>query len=116
MEEDFVFMVRAPGSEAVEDPRDGIVVSTSAHNAMQSPAQTVSGVAIGDTEQEVYDTYPGQIESEPHAYVDGGHYLTFVPRDPADQDFRVKFSTDGEVVREIHAGDAQATRAIEGCA
>jgi hypothetical protein len=117
MEEDFVLMVVSPDGEPLDDPRDGIVVTASVHSLMKSPAQTLSGVAIGDTEQEVYDTYPGQIVgSEPHFYVEGGHYLYFAPRDPADRDYNVKFSTDGEVVQDIHAGDADYTRAVEGCA
>lgn len=116
MEEDFVIMGVSPDGEPLEDPMEGVVARVSSSFDMDSPAETLSGVAIGDPEQEVHDTYPGQITSEPHVYIEGGHYLTFTPRDPADQDFNVKFFTDGEAVREIHAGDVERTGAIEGCA
>jgi hypothetical protein len=79
---------------------------------MDSPAETRSGVAVGDTEEEVYRTYEGQIESEPHVYVEGGHYLTYIPRDPADKDYKVVFFTDGSVVEEIHAGDAEPAGSV----
>jgi hypothetical protein len=116
LEEDFIIMVRSPDSEPVEDPLDGVVARVSSTLDMESPAQTLSGVAVGSSEELVYDTYPGRIESQPHLYVQGGHYLTYVPRDSADQGFRVRFFTDGETVQEIHAGDAQASGAVEGCA
>jgi hypothetical protein len=116
MEEDFVLKLVSPNGEPLDEPDDGVVVTASVHSLMESPAQTLSGVAIGDTEQDVYDTYPGQIRSEPHFYVEGGHYLFFTPRDPADRDHNVKFDTDGELVTGIHAGDADHTRAVEGCA
>jgi hypothetical protein len=116
LEEDFIVMVRSPGFEPVQDPSDGVIARVSATSDMKSPAQTLSGVAVGTSEENVYDTYPGRIESQPHLYLQGGHYLTYVPRDPADQDFRVRFFTDGRVIQEIHAGDASATGAVEGCA
>lgn len=81
---------------------------------MASPAQTLSGIGIGDSEDDVYSTYPGQIEEEPHLYVPGGHYLRFVPRDPQDRDFGLVFFADGDVVLEIHAGDAIASGYVEG--
>jgi hypothetical protein len=115
LEEDFIIRVLAPGSEPVDRPEDGIVSSVVVNNAMASPAQTLSGVGIGSTEDEVYDTYPGQIESAPHEYLEDGHYLTLVPRDASDQEYGVKFATDGQVVREIHAGFADSIRAVEGC-
>jgi hypothetical protein len=116
LEEDFILMVRSSGSEPVDDPRDGVIARVSATSDMESPAQTLSGIGIGSSEEDVYASYPGRIESQPHMYIEGGHYLTYVPRDTADQGFRVRFFTDGEVVRDIHAGDAEASGAVEGCA
>jgi hypothetical protein len=118
LREDFSFLVTAPlsGGERVplDRPEDGIIRRVSATKYDESPAQTLSGVAIGDTEEEVYDTYAGQITSEPHVYVEGGHYLTYTPRNPADQDYKVVFFTDGSVVEEIHAGDVGYAGAVEG--
>jgi hypothetical protein len=115
LEEDFIIRVLAPGSEPVDRPEDGIVSSVVVGNEMASPAQTLSGIGIGSTEEEVYDTYPGLIESAPHEYLEDGHYLTLVPRDASDQEYGVKFATDGQVVREIHAGFADSITAVEGC-
>jgi hypothetical protein len=117
LEDDFVLTVQAPGSEPVDKPEDGIVVYVSVNPAMESPARTLSGIGIGSTEDEVYDTYAGQIESAPHEIFDG-HYLTLVPRDASDQEYAVTFATDEQVVREIRAGFADDIRAadITGCA
>ena len=118
LNEDFLFLVTGPtsggGRAPVDRPEDGIIRRVSATETMDSPAETLSGVAVGDTEEEVYDTYAGQITSEPHVYVEGGHYLTFTPRNPADQDYKVVFFTDGSVVEEIHAGDAESAGSVEG--
>jgi hypothetical protein len=117
MEEDFVIRVVSPDGEPLEEPGDGVIATVSVDRLMESPAETLSGVGIGDTEQEVFDTYSAElVASEPHVYVEGGHYLFFVPRDPADRDYNVKFDTDGEVVTAISVGDADHTRAVEGCA
>lgn len=118
LEDDFVMTVQAPGSEPVDKPEDGIVVYVSVHHGMESPARTLSGIGIGSTEAEVYDTYAGRIESAPHEIFEDGHYLTLVPRDASDQEYGVMFATDGQVVRDIHAGFAEDIRAVdvEGCA
>ena len=77
---------------------------------------TRSGVGVGSTEQEVLATYPGQITVEPHAYTEGGNYLTFVPRGRADAHLRIVFETDGRVVTTLRAGRRPDVQAIEGCA
>ena len=59
-----------------------------------SAVTTRSGAGIGDTEAQVQALYP-PLEVAPNKYVPGGHYLTFVPDDPADADFRLIFETDG---------------------
>ncbi len=76
---------------------------------------TRSGAGIGSTEQEIKDLFPGQIEVAPHAYVEG-NYLTFVPVDEGDDQFRVVFETDGEVVTSYRAGRIPEVEFIEGCA
>jgi hypothetical protein len=116
LQEDFLLLLESPGSEPVDDPEDGIIKRVSATSDMASPAQTLSGIGVGASEEDVYRTYPGQIKSEPHVYIEGGHYLTYIPRDPQDQGYRVRFFTDGRVVQEIHAGDARVSGYVEGCA
>ena len=56
---------------------------------------TVRGAKIGDSEDRIKSLYPGQIRVTPHEYVRGGHYLTFVPRDASDRQYRLVFETDG---------------------
>ena len=65
------------------------------------------------TELEIKTLFPDQIEVQLHKYVDGGHYLVFVPRDPADH--RVIFETDGEVVTGYRAGILPEVEWVEGC-
>lgn len=79
------------------------------------PIGTPSGARIGITETEIKDLFPGQIKVEPHKYVDGGHYLVFVPRDPGDADYRVIFETDGEMVTGYRAGILPEVGWVEGC-
>ncbi len=78
------------------------------------PITTRSGAGIGSTEDEIKDLFPGQIEVSDHAYVDG-NYLTFVPVDEGDDQFRVVFETDGEVVTQFRAGRLPEVEYIEGC-
>ncbi|MGB3494310.1 MAG: hypothetical protein WBA57_16400, partial [Elainellaceae cyanobacterium] len=93
---------------------NGQIVRVDIQNSMTT---TLSGVAVGDTEDRVQSLYPDQIEVLPHKYVPGGHYLTFVPRDGADQDFRVIFETDPERrVVQMRSGRLPEVGYVEGCA
>ncbi|HBL14448.1 MAG TPA: hypothetical protein DD379_24280, partial [Cyanobacteria bacterium UBA11162] len=76
---------------------------------------TVGGAKIGDTEERIKSLYPGQIEVSPHEYVPGGHYLTFVPKDAQDQQYRVVFETDGKRVTDFRAGRIPEVEYVEGC-
>jgi len=77
---------------------------------------TVRGAKIGDSEDRIKSLYPGQIRVTPHEYVQGGHYLTFVPRDASDRQYRLVFETDGRRVKHIRAGRLPEVEYVEGCA
>jgi hypothetical protein len=77
---------------------------------------TLSGAKIGDRETRIKALYPGKIRVTPHQYVEGGHYLTFEPSDPADQTYRVVFETDGQRVTRYRSGKLPEVEFVEGCA
>lgn len=76
---------------------------------------TVSGAKIGDTEARIKSLYPGQIEVTQHEYNTKGHYLTFVPRNKAEQNYRVVFETDGQRVIRYRSGKIPEVQYVEGC-
>ncbi|MBE8998282.1 hypothetical protein IQ274_08630 [Nostoc sp. LEGE 12447] len=76
---------------------------------------TLKGAKIGDTEAQIKSLYPGQIKITPHKYVQGGHYLTFVPKDRADRNYRVIFETDGKLVTQFRSGKLPEVEFVEGC-
>lgn len=77
---------------------------------------TVRGAKIGDSEDRIKSLYPGQIRVTTHEYVRGGHYLTFVPRDASDRQYRLVFETDGRRVKQFRAGRLPEVEYVEGCA
>ncbi len=79
-----------------------------------SPVTTRSGAGVGDTEAQVQALYP-PLEVSAHKYVPGGHYLTFVPDDPADADRRLIFETDGATVTQFRSGRLPEVAYVEGC-
>lgn len=76
---------------------------------------TLKGAKIGDTEARIKSLYPGQIKVTPHKYVQGGHYLTLIPKDRANQNYRVVFETDGKLVTEFRSGKLPEVEFVEGC-
>lgn len=76
---------------------------------------TRSGAKIGDTEARIKSLYPGQIKVTSHKYVPKGHYLTFMPKDAADQNYRIIFETDGNRVTRYRAGQLPQVEWVEGC-
>jgi len=77
---------------------------------------TLSGAKIGDSEARIKALYPKQITVSPHEYVAKGHYLTFTPKDAADQKYRLIFETDGQKVTQFRAGQLPEVAFVEGCA
>jgi tetratricopeptide (TPR) repeat protein len=80
--------------------------------------QTIRGAKIGDTEKAVKLLYPGQIKISPHPYGrpnGNSHYLTFIPKDAADRNYRYIFETGGDRVDRFHSGQLPEVEYIEGC-
>ncbi|MFN5241482.1 MAG: hypothetical protein ACK5WC_04665 [Aphanizomenon sp.] len=77
---------------------------------------TVSGAKVGDTEARIKSLYPGQIKVTPHYNGLPGHYLTFVPKNKAEQNYRVIFETDGQRVTRYRVGKLPEVEYYGGCA
>ncbi len=76
---------------------------------------TLSGAKIGDAESRIKSLYPRQIQVTPHEYVQAGHYLTFVPKNASDKNYRVVFETDGKKVTRFRPGKLPEVEYVEGC-
>lgn len=79
--------------------------------------QTASGIKYGSTADDVVAAYGDLIERSPHAYVDG-EYLTLVPQDEFDKDYRVVFETirdEFAFVNGFRNGLVGPAGWIEGC-
>jgi hypothetical protein len=83
-----------------------------------SPVTTLRGAKIGDTEARIKALYPGQIKTTPHEYTSsqGGHYLTFIPKDAADKGYRIVFETLKGRVTQFRSGKLPEVEYVEGCA
>jgi hypothetical protein len=80
---------------------------------------TLSGARIGDNENRILSLYPGQIKATPHPYVsrppENGKYLTFVPKDAVDKNYRIIFETSKNRVDRFRSGKLPEVEYIEGC-
>ncbi len=75
---------------------------------------TIIGAKIGDSEDRIKSLYAVRITR--HEYVQGGHYLTFIPNDTSDQQYRLVFETDGRRIKQFRAGRLPEVEYVEGCA
>lgn len=75
---------------------------------------TLEGRGVGDSEQQVLETYRGRVKVEPHKYTGPtGHYLVVTGQ--ADSLHRIIFETDGAHVLRYRAGILPAVAFVEGC-
>jgi hypothetical protein len=80
------------------------------------PWRTVSGAAIGTSEEKIKELYGDLLTIERHKYVDYGRYLIIRPKHPVYKGYEMRFETDGKVVTTFRAGLAEAVALVEGCA
>lgn len=76
---------------------------------------TVKGAKIGDTEARIKSLYPRRIKVTNHTYNRSGHYLTFVPQDQHDKNYRLVLETDGNYVTQFRSGKLPEVEWVEGC-
>lgn len=80
---------------------------------------TLRGAKIGNTQEQIIKLYPGQIQVTPHHYVgappQNGKYLTFVPKDAAEKNYRLVFETSKNRVDRFRSGKLPEVEYIEGC-
>jgi len=79
------------------------------------PIATRSGARVGSTEAQIKELYGDQIQVQPRLDGQPGNALVFVPRDEADKDFRLVFTTDGTTVVSYRAGRVPQVLAPTGC-
>lgn len=92
-------------------PDDAIIRRVS---TFSGPWFTPSGITVGSTQQDVLETFPGQIEESPHVYRDGT-YMRYLPNNAADPN-TVEFVNEDGTIAEIRVGDRGWVGLVEGCA
>jgi hypothetical protein len=75
---------------------------------------TEDGAKIGDTEDRLKSIYNGDLQVEPHKYLEGGHYMT-VLGDSTSAGKAIVFETDGKTVTSFRSGRLPEVKWIEGC-
>jgi hypothetical protein len=85
-------------------------------DVFEGSTKTSTGAGIGDSEDRVKTLYADRIRVEPHRYVDGGHYLYYVPTANSQQRFGIVFETNGHEVISFRVGTLAAIGLVEGCA
>jgi hypothetical protein len=76
--------------------------------------KTVSGAKVGDSEQRIARLYGTRLKVSPHKYTKG-HYLTVIPQDAGDRNYRLIFETDGKKVTAYRVGKLPEVEYVEGC-
>ena len=80
---------------------------------------TIKGAKIGDTEDRIISLYPGQVQVTRHPYqrlpLTNQKYLTFVPKDAADKNYRIIFETSKNRVERFRSGKLPEVEQVEGC-
>jgi hypothetical protein len=75
---------------------------------------TEDGAKIGDTEDDLKKIYDGDLQTEPHKFIAGGHYM-IVAGDSTSLGKAIVFETDGQRVTSFRAGRLPEVKMVEGC-
>jgi hypothetical protein len=78
-----------------------------------SSLATEAGIRVGDPESRVLAAYKGRVTTQPHKYVNGGHYLTV--SSPSDATRQLVFETDGKRVTTFRVGRVPEVNQVERC-
>ena len=78
-------------------------------------SSTPAGAGVGDSQDEIMAMFPGKIDTTQSYCNRGDQLLTFVPQDPAQQQFRVIFETNGSEVTGYRAGQLPEVGFGAGC-
>ena len=73
---------------------------------------TSTGIRVGDTEERVQKVYGSALKTEPHKYIDDGHYLTVSSKNGG---FGIRFETEKGKITMFYAGKFDAIQYVEGC-
>jgi len=110
---DVSFMVT---KDEVKSRQQYITSDTIARIDINNPqVKTISGAKIGDSEAKIKSMYGNKIKVSPHEYNPKGHYLTYIPEDKEDKNYRLIFETDGKVVTTYRVGKLPEVSWIERC-
>jgi hypothetical protein len=77
--------------------------------------KTLSGIKIGDREDQVKSVYGDRLQIKTHPYNKQGHYLIYIPRDRAEKQYRIIFETNGRQVVNWRFGRVDEVNWVEGC-
>lgn len=73
---------------------------------------TGKGTRVGDSEAMLKESYKETLKTEPHKYIENGHYFTL---ENQEDHTAIQFDTDGSKIISIHSGGADAVYLVEGC-
>ncbi len=73
---------------------------------------TSTGIQVGDTEKHALQVYCRRMKTEPHKYIDNGHYLT---AKSTDGFYGIRFETEDGKITSYYAGRYGAIQYVEGC-
>lgn len=76
---------------------------------------TLGGAKASDTTARIQLLYPGQIQVSPHKYNPNGRYLTLMPRDDSDRNYRLIFETEQGRVTQYRSGLRPYVEQVERC-
>lgn len=76
---------------------------------------TLSGIKVGDPEQQLKSVYGSKLHIKQHKYNTQGRYLIYVPQNPQQRKYQLVFETDGRRVTNWRFGKAEEVNWVEGC-
>jgi hypothetical protein len=111
---DLILRFRSPDPDVgVADPAEGVLAAVGIKADRPTTRVSDTGIGLGGPQDQVLNTYPGNIEEHSHPFIPGGRI--YIAHAAPGTGLAIAYLTDGAAVNQVTVGAEDIVRFVDGC-